>query len=481
MMSLQISINQNLIEMEYAVRGPLPQRAVELRQRGRNTIPCNIGNPQALGQTPISFYRQVLSLLEEPSKIERERELKKIILNSPTCLNEFEDIDFISDYVLEYSEDFLDKMETGMGAYTESKGPRFIRDAVANFIDQRDSVTSSIEGVPSDLENIFLTDGASEGVKNIIELLITSENDGIMIPIPQYPLYSATIKRCGGKQVSYYPDEDSGWTLNKSILEEAVIKAKKKKINVKAIVVINPANPTGAILDKNSIQEVVTFARENELVIIADEVYQENLYGSEFISFAKAIGKEDIPLFSLHSISKGYYGECGHRGGYLEVRNPPKIVGRDERFIDVLFKQASVNLCSNTVGQALIYMLVNPPKEGTETYWQFIQQKQAILEDLYDKATMIKKAFEEMDSMECFGKIGALYLFPRLNKLPLGTNDFDYCMNLLEETGLTTVNGAGFGQKEGTNHLRIAFLPLRGMLKKVLPKWIEFHNSYVNS
>ena len=477
MMSLQISINQNLIEMEYAVRGPLPQRAAELRQQGKFIIPCNIGNPQALGQPPISFYRQVLSLLENPDKIDREYKLKSIDSN---IFKDINGCDFISDYTLEYCEEFISKMETGMGAYTESKGPKFIRDAVANFIDQRDSITSSVREVPSDPENIFLTDGASEGVKNIIELLITSENDGIMIPIPQYPLYSATIKRCGGKQVNYYPDEDSGWTLNKSILEEAVIKAKKKKIKLKAIVVINPANPTGAILDKNSIQEVVAFARENELAIIADEVYQENLYGAEFISFAKAIGKEDIPLFSLHSVSKGYYGECGHRGGYLEVRNPPKIKGSGERFIDVLFKQASVNLCSNTVGQALIYMLVNPPKEGTETYRQFTQEKQAILVDLYDKATLIKEAFKEMDSVECFGKIGALYLFPRLNKLSPGTDDFDYCMNLLEETGLSTVNGAGFGQMEGTNHLRIAFLPSKKQLLQVLPKWIEFHNAYVN-
>jgi len=84
-----------------------------------------------------------------------------------------------------------------------------------------------------------------------------------------------------------------------------------------------------------------------------------------------------------------------------------------------------------------------------------------------------------MEGVESFGRIGALYLFPRLNKLPDGTTDFDYCMNLLESTGLCTVNGSGFGQKEGTSHLRIAFLPPSEMLEEVLPQWIEFHNSYV--
>jgi len=85
-----------------------------------------------------------------------------------------------------------------------------------------------------------------------------------------------------------------------------------------------------------------------------------------------------------------------------------------------------------------------------------------------------------MDGVECFGKTGAMYLFPRMNKLPAGTSDFDYCMNLLETTGLCTVNGSGFGQKEGTHHLRIAFLPPREMLEEVLPAWIDFHNEYVN-
>jgi aspartate/methionine/tyrosine aminotransferase len=127
-------------------------------------------------------------------------------------------------------------------------------------------------------------------------------------------------------------------------------------VNVKGIVVINPGNPTGAVLDEGSIRAVIQFAREHNLVIIADEVYQENVYGGKFISFAKVLGREDVPLFSMLSISKGFYGECGHRGGYLEVRNPPKVQGSDLDFIDLLTKQASVSLCSNTAGQVLTYL-----------------------------------------------------------------------------------------------------------------------------
>ena len=466
-----INVNQNVIDLEYAVRGPIPQKAAILKQQGKNIIPCNIGNPQALGQKPITFYRDVLSLLENPSLIKKEKYLSE---------NPISGFSNISNHAIDLSENLLTKMETGLGAYTDSKGHYFIRESIARFIDNRDEIDSSKMELQSNPDNIFLTDGASEGAKAILELLITNKNDGIMIPIPQYPLYSATIKRCGGTQINYYPDEDSDWTLNKEILEDSLKKAKTNKVNVKAIVVINPANPTGAILDSDSIMQVVEFAENNDLAIIADEVYQENLYGGKFISFAKAVGYRKIPLFSLHSVSKGFYGECGQRGGYLEVRNPPTLSNTDIPFINLLFKLASVNLCSNTVGQAMVYLMVNPPVVDSDAYDIFNFEKLSILDDLHDKATLIRNSFKEMKGVECFGKIGALYLFPRLNKLPSGTNDFDYCMSLLEETGLCVVNGSGFGQKPGTHHLRIAFLPPKELLKSVLPNWIDFHNRYIS-
>lgn len=458
-----VVVNQNIIDLEYAVRGPIPQRAAVLRKEGKKIIPCNIGNPQALGQKPISFSREVLSLLENPNLITSEN------VNSQ-----------FSNYSIELAEKLLSKMETGLGAYTDSKGFYFIRESVAKFIDKRDGINSSQSSLQSNPDNIFLTDGASEGAKGVLELLISNSNDGIMIPIPQYPLYSATIRRCGGTQVNYYPNEDADWSLNLNSLEESIQAAIKNDINVKAIVVINPANPTGAILDESSIMQVIDFAEKYNIAIIADEVYQENLYGGKFISFAKAIGDRDIALFSLHSVSKGFYGECGQRGGYLEVRNPPKVSNSDIVFIDLLFKVSSVNLCSNSVGQTLVYLMVNPPSSESDAYEMFAKERQIILDDLFDKATIIRKSFEQMEGMECFGKIGALYLFPRINKLPQSTTDFDYCMSLLEKTGLCVVNGLGFGQKLGTHHLRIAFLPPKEILQSVLPKWIEFHNNYVN-
>jgi len=471
------AVNQNILEMEYAVRGPIPMRAAQLENQGMKIIPCHIGNPQALGQSPISYVRQVLGLVEDPAKIGRERALKSMFEETP--FNDLRETDFVPDDILAISENILSKMKAGTtGAYTESKGEKFIRRAVAEFVNRRDGFQNG-SAASADPEKIFLTGGASEGVKYVIDLLISQANDGIMIPIPQYPLYSASIKRAGGVQVNYYPDEDSGWAFDRELLEESLGNARQNGVNVKGIVVINPGNPTGAVLDEESIRAVIQFAKEHKLVIIADEVYQENVYGGNFISFAKVLGDEKVPLFSMHSISKGFYGECGHRGGYLEVRNPPKVLGRDLDFVDLLTKQASVSLCSNTAGQVLTYLMVSPPIPGSESYSQFVREKERVLSDLEAKATMIKDAFTQMEGVECFGEIGAMYLFPRLNVFPPGKTDFDYCMALLEDTGLCTVNGSGFGQKSGSNHLRIAFLPPQELLAQVLPKWIDFHNKYV--
>ncbi len=472
-MSLELAANPNVVEMEYAVRGPIPQRAAALKKQGRTIIPCNIGNPQALGQRPVSFYRQVMALMEDPARIAAER--SRSVAGEGGAY---------SGYVIDRAEQTLAAIETGLGAYTESAGPAFVREAVARFIDRRDGGEAGGAGarfVAADPDSVFITDGASEAVKRVLEILIGGPSDGIMIPIPQYPLYSAVIRKCGGAQVDYYPDEDAGWTLDRAELERSLEEARGRGITVKGIVVINPGNPTGAVLPEASVREVIDFAEAHGLVVIADEVYQDNTYGAEFVSFAKVLGAREVPLCSLHSVSKGYYGECGRRGGYLEVRNPPRLAGEAQTFGDLLVKQASVGLCSNTAGQVMVGLMVSPPEPGSEPHAQFVEERDAILADLEFKARRIKQAFTEMEGVDCPGEIGAMYLFPRLGELPAGKTDFDYCMHLLEETGLCTVNGSGFGQAPGTHHLRIAFLPGRELLEQVLPQWVEVHNGFVAS
>ena len=160
------SLSKAVLETEYAVRGPIVARAQELEKQGREIIYCNIGNPQALEQKPMTYIRQMLALCEYPELMHKASGI------------------FPED-VITSAKEILKGTRHGLGAYSESKGVRFIREAIAEFITKRD-------GIKADPDAIFLTDGASKGVQAALRMLISGPQDGIMVPIPQYPLYSAT-------------------------------------------------------------------------------------------------------------------------------------------------------------------------------------------------------------------------------------------------------------------------------------------------
>ena len=239
-------LNSDLLSAEYAVRGPIVNRAQQLEEQGRKIIYCNIGNPQALKQKPLTYLRQILSLVEYPDLLRHK---------DSTAL-------YPAD-VLEKAKWILAQHPHGTGAYTQSAGIPFIRKAVAEFIQRRD-------GIPSNTDHIILTDGASKGVQSLLLALIKDSNDGVMIPIPQYPLYSATIALYGGKQIGYFLDEENRWQLSERALTESITEAVRRGIHPVAIAVINPGNPTGAVLSYENIRMIVDFARKHRLTILAD-------------------------------------------------------------------------------------------------------------------------------------------------------------------------------------------------------------------
>ncbi len=466
------NINPRLIESQYAVRGKIVLRAQELEEQGRKIIYCNIGNPQALKQKPLTYIRQVLSLLEYPELIDKP-EAKKIF----------------SKDLIERAKFILEKNPTGTGAYTQSAGIGFIRQAIADFIEKRD-------GIPADKDKIILTDGASKGVQSVLTLLLKNENDGVMIPIPQYPLYSATLTLYGGKQIGYYLDEDNSWQLNEKILTDSLENARKNGINPVAIAVINPGNPTGAVLSLDNIKMIIRFAKKYNLSILADEVYQENVYlkGIRFYSFAKALyelNEKDITLFSFHSVSKGYLGECGHRGGYFETRNIPEDV------YEQIIKLQSISLCSNVNGQIVTYLMVAPPQPGDESYELYEREKNGILDELKFKSNLLGTELNKIEGMSTEVPAGAMYAYVKFElPHPKGVDpnlmseeerlkyeakrDSDYCMALLEETGICVVPGSGFGQMPGTLHFRTTILPPRNEMEDLIKLIKDFHLSYVN-
>jgi aspartate/methionine/tyrosine aminotransferase len=466
-------LNPRLLKAEYAVRGPIVIRAQQLEAQGRKIIYCNIGNPQELKQKPLSYLRQTLSLLEYPELLHRPDVLKLYPRD-----------------IVERVRMILQKHPPGTGAYSQSAGIPFIRRAVAEFITRRD-------GIPASSDHIVLTDGASKGVQAAILALLKHPNDGFMIPIPQYPLYSATIALYGGTQIHYYLDESNKWQLNEEALEEAITNARKDGIHPVAIAVINPGNPTGSVLTYENIRMVIRFAKRHNLSILADEVYQENVYDpdSKFFSFAKVMhdmNEREVTLFSFHSVSKGFLGECGHRGGYMEFRNIPDDV------LAQLIKQQSISLCANLSGQISTYMMVAPPQPGDESYETYIAEKNAVLSSLKKKSEILYENINKIPGMKMEIPQGAMYAFVRFDLPPepgvdVAVLDADerrkyeqqrdeqYCLALLEETGICVVPGSGFGQQPGTLHFRTTFLPPQEEIEELVRRLKAFHEKYTRS
>nr|CAD1838058.1 unnamed protein product [Ananas comosus var. bracteatus] len=470
------SINPKVLKCEYAVRGEIVSHAQRLQEELQTKpgshpfdeiLYCNIGNPQSLGQQPITFFREVLALCDHPSLLDKDE--THGLFSADAIARAWQILDVIPG--------------RATGAYSHSQGIKGLRDAIAAGIAARD-------GFPANPEDIYLTDGASPAVHMMMQLLLRSENDGILCPIPQYPLYSASIALHGGSLVPYYLDEAAGWGLETSELKKQLEEARSKGINVRALVVINPGNPTGQVLGEENQREIVEFCKNEGLVLLADEVYQENIYveDKKFNSFKKVArsmgyGEEDLHLVSFQSVSKGYYGECGKRGGYMEV------TGFRADVREQIYKVASVNLCSNISGQILASLVMNPPKVGDESYESYVAERDGILSSLARRAKALEDAFNNLEGVTCNKAEGAMYLFPRIclpqkaieaaravNKAP----DAFYALRLLEATGIVVVPGSGFGQVPGTWHFRCTILPQEDKIPAIISRLKAFHEAFLD-
>lgn len=239
-----------------------------------------------------------------------------------------------------------------------------------------------------------------------------------MIPIPQYPLYTATLAHIGAKPIPYYLDESAEWSMNHKSLQESVAKAKKDGVKVKCLAVINPGNPTGACLSREAMEAVVQLCYDEGIVLLADEVYQRNIFQPDrkpFISFKEVVRSmpkevaESVELVSFHSISKGVSGECGRRGGYFELCNiNPDVV-------EQIYKMASVTLCPPVSGQVGVDLLVNPPKKGDASYEQWLVETTLTHDNLAERSKFMCDRFNELEGMSCQEADGAMYLFPKLD------------------------------------------------------------------
>ncbi|GAA5878049.1 hypothetical protein JCM1840_001727 [Sporobolomyces johnsonii] len=449
------TINKNVLEAQYAVRGAIPLRAEELKEqleeKGHEAglpfdtvVNCNIGNPQQLDQKPLTFLRQIAALTEYPD-----------LIDHPASAQIF------PKDAIERARTIIEEIGS-TGAYSHSMGVPAIRKRVAQFIEQRD-------GHPASPTDIYLTAGASVGVSNVLQTLIASPMDGVLIPIPQYPLYTAALALNAARPVPYYLKESADWGLDIADVRRNVEKARHDGTVLKGMVVINPGNPTGNCLTRENIEDIIKLCYDERMVLLADEVYQDNIYhpNKPFISFKKALREmpapyaDNVELVSFHSISKGQSGECGRRGGYFELCN------FSTEAEEQIYKLASIQLCPPLGGQIGVDVLVCPPKEGEESYPLWKEEKDGIARTLKQRSEILVKAFRELEGVTCNDAQGAMYLFPTITIPPKAiaaakqqgqSPDAFYSLKLLEKTGITVVPGSGFGQEPGTWHFRTTFL-----------------------
>ena len=341
-----------------------------------------------------------------------------------------------------------------------------------------------------------------------MQVILSSPQDGVLIPIPQYPLYTAALALNSARVVPYYLQEQDAWGINMDELRKGVVSARADGTNIKAMVVINPGNPTGNCLSANDMIDIVKLCYEERLVLMADEVYQDNIYhpGMPFVSFKKVVKDlgapyaDNLELVSFHSISKGQTGECGRRGGYFE------LVSFSPEAEEQVYKLASIQLCASLGGQIGVDVLVCPPKEGEESFPLWKEERGGIAATLKQRGEALHQAFNELEGVSCnaadvsrvqsapFNRTetylvmqGALYLFPTLTLSPKVIAaakeakmqpDAFYALRLLEGTGICVVPGSGFGQRDGTWHIRTTFLAETADFVKLLK---GFHAKFMDA
>lgn len=254
--------------------------------------------------------------------------------------------------------------------------------------------------------------------------------------------------------------------MTRQELELQYTQAVKEGLEVKALVMINPGNPSGNVMTHCDIQVITEFCATHGIVLLADEVYQANVYaeGAEFVSAKRVAldcGLKNLQLVSFHSTSKGLIGECGRRGGYMELHHIDPYVQSQ------LYKLASSELCSGVAGQLMTSLMLRPPRPYEDSYELFQAENSCIFEGLKERAQKLVEGLNDIDGISCVPAQGAMYAFPKVDvprralerAKELGTTpDNLYALSLLEHTGICVVPASGFGQKRGRVGFRTTFL-----------------------
>ncbi|MBE7369152.1 pyridoxal phosphate-dependent aminotransferase [Ramlibacter pallidus] len=393
-----------LANVLYDIRGPIMDAARQMEEEGHKIIKLNIGN-----LAPFGF--------DAPEEIQQD-----MIRNLPNS-----------------------------AGYTDSKGIFAARKAVMHYTQQQ-----GIKGVT--LDDIWLGNGASELIAMSTNALL-NEGDELLLPAPDYPLWTASTALSGGTPVHYMCDEANGWMPDLDDIRRKITPA------TKGIVVINPNNPTGALYSDALLKELVAIARQHGLVVFADEVYDKVLYdGVKHTAIASL--SEDVLTLTFNSLSKSYRS-CGYRAGWMVVSGDKRAAGD---YMEGLNMLSNMRLCSNVPGQYAIQTALG----GYQSIGELVGEGGR----LRRQRDLAYELITAIPGVTCNKPQAALYMFPRLDpKVYPIQDDRQFFLELLQQTRVMLVQGSGFNYPD-QQHFRIVFLPHEDDLREAVNRIARFLENY---
>jgi alanine-synthesizing transaminase len=400
----QFKKSAKLANVLYDIRGPIMEAAQRMEEEGQKIIRLNIGNLAVFG-------------FDAPEEVQQD-----MIRNLP-----------------------------GSAGYSDSKGIFAARKAVMH-----ETQKQGIAGVT--LDDVYLGNGASELIAMATNALL-NDGDEMLLPAPDYPLWTAVTSLSGGKPVHYLCDEDNGWMPN---LDDIRAKITPR---TKGIVVINPNNPTGALYSDELLKSIVAIAREHHLVIFADEVYDKVLYDHAKHTAIASLST-DVLTLTFNSLSKSYRS-CGYRAGWLVVSGDKK---RAEDYIEGLNMLSNMRLCANVPGQWAIQTALGG--------YQSINDLVGDGGRLRRQRDLAYELITAIPGVSCVKPSAALYMFPKLDpKVYPIEDDRQFFLDLLKETKVMLVQGTGFNWAT-PDHFRIVFLPHEEDLREAVHRIAKFLELY---
>ena len=382
---MELKKSERLKSVNYAIRGPVYNAAYELEKAGQKILKMNIGNPAVFG-------------------IDTSEVIKNAIVKH---INEAQ-------------------------AYCHSQGLLEARVAVNKY-----NTAKGIKEVS--VEDIFIGNGASELITMTLQVLL-NPGDEVLIPAPDYPLWTASVNLASGNPVHYICDEQSGWNPDINDLR------KKVTSKTKAVVLINPNNPTGSVYKKEVVEEIIEVCRQNDLVLFSDEIYDRVVYDDK-THISPAALADDILIINFNGLSK-VFRACGFRLGWM-ILNGNKKGASD--FIDGLKVLSSMRLCSNVLAQVGLKAAIELDDS--------IKTLVAPGGRLREQRDIAWKLLNDIPGISCVKAEGALYMFPKIDVNKFGIkNDVKFILDFLNDKKVLFVEGTGFNWKE-PDHFRIVFLP----------------------